>query len=228
MTLLVRFTWITTTPLAIHSGLARAGGTDRAVRASGNAGALCPELPGEAVKGAIREAAERILRWRGKNSESEKPDRSVPTHPALNRLFAPDWTAGSSARYFFSGVETSQGSTVSLSATKIDQDTGTAAHNTLRMIEVWNGEIRFEVTVRAEHGDWKPGGSDHRDLCLLLMAIASVETIGSGWGVGWGGLKIHDLKYTSGSGGETQTMEAALRDHDIRKDFDFWIGDASS
>jgi CRISPR/Cas system CSM-associated protein Csm3 (group 7 of RAMP superfamily) len=167
-------------------------------------GTAVPELPGEAVKAVIREAAERILRWGKKNTKPghQEPGRSTPTHSALARLFAPQWTEQdadrSPARYFFRGATgkpaTRPGTAncmelMEITSTRIDLASGTAAHNSLRTIEVWKPDIDFDLVVTGESGDWT-AGRDRTDLHLLLMAILCADSIGGGWGSGRGGLAL--------------------------------------
>ena len=203
MSVSIEFTWKTTTSLGIHTGLARAGSVDRAVRTRKNgAGRELPEIPGEAVKAVIREAAERMLRWQKENQDKEEPDRSVPTHPTLARLFAPQWVLPpaneTNTSYLYRGatVDVSTGpepTRMEQSATSINPATGAAANNTLRTIEVWKKGIRFKVNIRAEGGDWSDGSTDRKDLFFLLKAIACADTIGGGWGIGRGGIQLEDL-----------------------------------
>lgn len=202
MTLTISFTWETTTPMGIHTGLARAGGVDQVVRARKTVdGILLPEIPGEAVKAVIREAAERILRWQGINKEADDPDRSIPKLPVLARLFARQWVPKekdrSDALYFFRGTRgdlATEHEKMEQAGTKIDPLTGTAAHNTLRTVEAWKPKTEFQVQIRGENGNWSSGTQDHKDLCLLLMAIVCVDSVGGGWGIGRGGVKIKDLR----------------------------------
>jgi len=201
MNVTISFTWTTKTPLRIHTGLARAGSVDRAVRARDGR----PVLPGEAVKASIREAAERILRWQGKNTVLEKKDSSIPTHPALFRLFAPH-SAGanspsSSARYFYRSALASkvpddlQNGRMEITSTAIDDERGTSEDNMLRSFELWRPGIQFGVTIKGTGGDWSESKPDRNDLSLLLMSIAAVDVIGGGWGIGCGELSISNLKY---------------------------------
>jgi CRISPR/Cas system CSM-associated protein Csm3 (group 7 of RAMP superfamily) len=200
-TLDITFTWQTTSPLSIHTGAARAGGVDRAVRMrraineSIGVNQGRPELPGEAIKAAIREAAERILRWRQVPFASEETDaRSIPRHPALARLFAPQWTATrSTARYWFHSSLATEHTPFETTSTSIDPQTGIALESTLRSVELWNFPIDFKVEIDALGGDWSPRNPDREDLFLLLMAITAVDSIGGAWGTGRGEVKLTSL-----------------------------------
>lgn len=197
MNLTVSFTWTTKTPLRIHTGMARAGGVDRMVRTRDGK----PVLPGEAVKAAIREAAERILRWQKKNTAEESDKSSLPEHPALKRLFAPHAGGSPQARYFFRGSEAITGAgdhpvgKMEVTSTAIEDKTGVADDSKLRSIELWRPGIKFKIEVEGINGDWVDGKPDFADLKLLLMSVAAVDAIGGGWGVGCGELIISDLKY---------------------------------
>ena len=195
----ITFSWETTSPLSVHTGLAQAGGVDRTVRKRKG----LPELPGEAVKAAIREAAERILRWRSKNKELEQPGRSIPTHQALMRLFAPQWAQaggnGPMALYLFRGsignavVPQNSMEPMEITSTSINLNTGTAASSSLRTVEVWRRGIRFDSQIDGVNGDWSVGKRDRIDLHLLLMAILCADSIGGGWGVGRGELAVRSI-----------------------------------
>ena len=200
MILTIKFTWTTRTPLRIHTGMARAGSVDRTVRARDRK----PVLPGEAVKASIREAAERILRWQSKSTLAEKRDTSIPTHPALQRLFAPESVKGnysahaSPARYYFRSCVASyvpSNDRMEITSTAINDETGTAQDNMLRTIELWRPGIVFDNVIETTGGDWRDGKPDRLDLSLLLMAITAVDAIGGGWGVGCGELGLSGLNY---------------------------------
>jgi CRISPR/Cas system CSM-associated protein Csm3 (group 7 of RAMP superfamily) len=214
MNVIVEFTWTTKTPLRVHTGLARSGGVDRAVRERNDS----PVLPGEAVKAAIREAAERILRWQGKYKMKEEEARSIPMHPLLLRIFAPHSASSdgamSSARYFFrSSIATKESiiDKMEVTSTAINEETGTSKDNMLRSIEIWRPGIQFDLEIEGVNGDWSVGRLDHKDLCLLLMAIAATDAIGGGWGIGCGELALSDLKYRVelASGGSYTSVETS-------------------
>jgi CRISPR/Cas system CSM-associated protein Csm3 (group 7 of RAMP superfamily) len=199
MNLTIKFTWTTKTPLRIHTGMARAGSVDRTVRERDGK----PVLPGEAVKASIREAAERILRWQKNSLSAEKNDASIPTHPVLQRLFAPNSVSScakaSSARYYFrssvAASDVQQNDRMEITSTAINDETGTSAHNMLRSVELWRPGIKFDIEIEGTSGDWSDGSPDRIDLSLLFMAIAAVDSIGGGWGIGCGELSLSDLKY---------------------------------
>src|SRR5881397_143318 len=88
MNLAIQCHWKLLGPLHAGTGLSRGGYADRLIRrdADGN-----PFLPGDAVKGAIRMSAERLLRWLHPQFPiREEEDKSLPTHPILRRIFQPD------------------------------------------------------------------------------------------------------------------------------------------
>jgi CRISPR/Cas system CSM-associated protein Csm3 (group 7 of RAMP superfamily) len=232
MNVSINFVWVTTSLLAVHTGLARAGGVDRTVRKRRKGQKEVPELPGEAVKAVIREAAERILRWQNKNTNLEKPDQSIPTDPAIARLFAPQWGEGlgsqSKARYFFGGALGESGTEqdgvvgsmelLEITSTKIDQTTGTAADNTLRSVESWKPGVQFKLQIEGVDGDWSAGSPDLKDLHLLLMAILSADAIGGGWSIGRGGLSLSKIECRTDAG-QVVDIAAILRGDPSNRDF---------
>src|SRR5437763_10669223 len=80
-------TWRVRASIHIGTGLSRNGIADRIVRLDPATRQPC--LPGDAVKGAIRGLAERVVRWLAPTTNSESEEHSIPAHPALVRLFAP-------------------------------------------------------------------------------------------------------------------------------------------
>src|ERR1039458_4207656 len=97
-------TWSFRSQFHIGTGLS-GGGADRAVRkrtilrdddepdestsAVVRGPRTIPEVSGDAIKGAIRGSAERMVRWLIHPRElPEQEDNSWPRHPALRRIFA--------------------------------------------------------------------------------------------------------------------------------------------
>jgi CRISPR/Cas system CSM-associated protein Csm3 (group 7 of RAMP superfamily) len=159
-----------------------------------------PELRGEAIKAAIREAAERILRWRKFEFAKEESARSVPDHPAVARLFAPQWArTPSPARYWFHSSVAESGTPFETTSTSIDSQSGVAQEATLRSFELWREGIEFKVEITATGSDWTVGTKDREDLWLLLMAVMAVDSIGGAWGTGRGELELVDLKVSDES-----------------------------
>src|ERR1039458_4197280 len=79
----VKFHWKFAGPLHVGVGLSAAGYADRLVRLLNG----MPQIPGEAVKGAIRGSAERIARWLEGIEGAEAEDNSAPRNRVLQRLF---------------------------------------------------------------------------------------------------------------------------------------------
>src|SRR5271157_3886157 len=135
--LLVTWNWNVSTPLHIGSGFSRAGFVDRCVRLEGDRAVI----PSEAVKGAIRGAAEQLARWLGSQVTENEAD-SIPRIPVLQRLFAPD---EHKSLYRFCGcVSANAVSAFSVSSTKINSETRSAEDNTLRTIEMLPRGMRFD------------------------------------------------------------------------------------
>src|SRR4051794_299744 len=82
--------WSLEGPLHAGTGLSRGGFADRLIcrRSDGTA-----FLRGDAVKGAIRMSAERLLHWLVPDAEPEDEDKSFPKNAVLRRIFQPDESA---------------------------------------------------------------------------------------------------------------------------------------
>jgi len=188
----ITFSWKTTTALALRTGHA-SGGLDAMVRVRNGK----PEIPGEAVKGAIREAAERLLRWQGKLSGREKDSSPwPPPSEQLRRIFASDLAQHEGRPRVFYKFNAATGSTVrrlSVSSTAIETSTGVARDETLRLLEYWSLGIDFNLSVDGRNGEWETGTRDYNDLLLLLAAIVSVTAVGGDQGTGNGQVSIPEL-----------------------------------
>lgn len=188
----IEFVWKTASPLAIRSGHA-SGALDAAVRSRDGK----PEIPGEAVKGAIREAAERLLRWQSKLTVTE--DDGSPWFPPterLRRIFAcgsPGRRNEPHAFYKFNTTVGSKALRLRLSSTAIHTETGTAKDETLRTLEYWAKDIVFNVRIDGRNGQWRKGGKDYEDLQLLLAAILSTTAVGGDQGSGSGWVDVQNL-----------------------------------
>lgn len=190
MNIELKVAWSFNGPLHVGTGLSRPGVADRTFRVDAEGR---PYIPGDAVKGAIRGAAERITRWLIEGVEDEAEDHSTPKHPALRRLFLPP-RQGSGFYRFFPAIYRDGGSPASISTTAINRETGIAKDETLRTIENWSGGSRFEVTIRGLGGDWESVGSeDYKDLPLLTAAIVSADFVGGGKATGHGACQVQPL-----------------------------------
>jgi len=151
-----------------------------------------PFIPGDAVKGAIRGSAERLVRWLGVVL-GEEEDNSAPKHPALRRLFASGGD-GPGIRFepakFLGG-----GELVRVSQTAINSDTGVARHATLRVSESWSPGAEFHVTATGRAAALKP---DSDEILLLTAAIVGVEQVGGRRSVGAGGVELSNLSISGG------------------------------
>jgi CRISPR/Cas system CSM-associated protein Csm3 (group 7 of RAMP superfamily) len=178
----LNFHWTFTGPLHMGTGLSAAGYADRLVRLVNGV----PQIPGEAVKGAIRGSAERIARWLEGIEELEAEDNSAPRNRVLQRLFA---SGEKAAFYRFQGANfTGGGTKTRVSATAIGEN-GVALDETLRTVEVWSRGADFEVVIRGYQGSWDDEQTDDwRDLLFLKAAIMATEGLGGKKGIGYGQL----------------------------------------
>jgi len=195
----IEWRWKTKGQFHIGSGIGRVGYADSVLRSDGNGNIF---IPGDAVKGAIREGAERLLHWLLPARSKDAPKLSFPDHPILEGIFAPK-------RYkpfyrFFPGKHHGADSMCPAS-TAIDNQTGVADDTTLRILETLAPGVEFDVSVTGEGGDWLPpdashpvGGdkkltSDQLDVLFLLAALLAVEAIGGKKGIGHGEVAVEGL-----------------------------------
>jgi CRISPR/Cas system CSM-associated protein Csm3 (group 7 of RAMP superfamily) len=178
----VKFHWKFAGPLHVGVGLSAAGYADRLVRLLNG----MPQIPGEAVKGAIRGSAERIARWLEGIEGAEAEDNSAPRNRVLQRLFA---SGEKAAFYRFQAARfAAGGAKATVSATAIG-DNGVALDETLRTVEVWSRGADFEVVIRGYSGCWDDEQADDwRDLLFLKAAILATEGLGGKKGIGYGQL----------------------------------------
>lgn len=192
----ITFSWKTTTSLAIRTGHA-GWAVDAVVRGRNGA----PEIPGEAVKGAIREAAERLLRWSGRLTVREEGSPWFPPTPQLRRIFACDLAHSPGKPHplykFNSAVgkprEAQLTDKMNVSSTAIRTGIGVAQDETLRSFEYWKEGIHFTVSVAGWNGEWSQGKQDFDDLLFLLAAITSVTSVGGNQGTGSGQVSIDEF-----------------------------------
>ena len=179
-------------PLHLGTGLSQAGVADRTI---GLDAKNEPILRGEAVKGAIRGSAERLLRWLVPqfSEQEEQDDHSLPPLPTLERIFR---GGGKPPFYRFdAGVYQDGGKLQQIAATRIESQTGVAANQTLRILQSWTPGARFQITLRGFQGQWADlGHTDFQDLTLLLTALVCTDAIGGRKGSGHGGLQISQLR----------------------------------
>jgi len=142
------------------------------------------EIPGDAVKGAIRLSAERLLRWYVPSLSGEETDEEAPLcHSALRRIFASETGKNGPVRYRFQPAVTNitNNDSFRTAATAINWHTGTAENETLRTTENLKTGAEFEVTITAAglsliHGDLQVLTS----AILLTTAIGAKRTSGLG------------------------------------------------
>ncbi len=211
-TLTLACTWQLDGPLHVGTGLSRSGYADRLIRRDF---ANRSFIPGDAVKGAIRMSAERLLRWLVPECEAEEDDKSFPTHPVLRRLFQP---VDSGVYYRFEPARdwSQKNEPYRISTTAIDRDSHTARGTTLRTIEASSRLSEFGVRVVGEGGEWLETGSrDWHDGCFLAAALVAADAIGAKRGVGYGRLLIRDFLATGCADladlGSAETVKALQR-----------------
>lgn len=194
----VTWTWVLESPLHAGAGLSRPGVADRLIQRDANNG---PTVRGDAVKGALRMAAEQVADWLGapQQYESNAEPRSWP----LARLFGGDARARFGVNWL-----ASTDTTAVLASTSIERDTGRAKDQTLRKIEVLapGSKINATVAVTLEKTD------DPLLLATLLVAaVGAAENLGGKAGIGWGRLRVEDLTLKSPLGDTTDDAVRANR-----------------
>jgi CRISPR/Cas system CSM-associated protein Csm3 (group 7 of RAMP superfamily) len=180
----ITWKWCFSGALQIGTGLAKAGDADRLIRLENGQ----PFIPGDAVKGAIRGSAERLVRWLGAVLP-EDDDSSTPKHPALIRLFA---SGGDGPWIRFEPASfVSGGKLMHVSQTAIYPDTGAARHASLRISESWSRGAEFEVKATGRGVALTPRSDE---ILLLAAAIVGVEQVGGRRGIGAGAVELRDLR----------------------------------
>ena len=194
----VAWTWESTSPLHVGSGLSQPGVADSLVQRdrAGN-----PIIPGEAVKGALRMAAEQVAAWLGEEQDYGTAGNAEPTVWPLVRLFGGEGAGRCTAATLVKPSKShGNGSPSSpppasderphvFTSTAIDRRTGTARNDTLRKTEFVPRGLRFEARYTAGVTD---GETDVVET-LLLAALAAVESVGGKAGIGWGRMKLVEL-----------------------------------
>ena len=191
----VTWKWKTASPLHVGSGLSRLGVADSLVQRDHEGNAV---IHGEAVKGALRMAAEQVVAWLGKPQTYPETDTAEPRLWPLARLFGGDTVARCTAATLLlntdsqendsrSDHQTSSGKRAQIFAsTAIDRATGTALEHTLRKTEIMPRGLRFEASYTATVA------SDEVQVVetLLVTALASAEAVGGKAGIGWGRMDL--------------------------------------
>jgi CRISPR/Cas system CSM-associated protein Csm3 (group 7 of RAMP superfamily) len=177
----ITFTWKVDAPLHVGTGISRAGGADRTIRRRGEEAIL----PGDAVKGALRGAAEQIESWLlGEDKIADTGN--VPTNHVLRRIFAGRHSPGEEPILFrFKPASSSQAKhdVSRLSFTRIDES-GVAEDNTLRVIEAANRGVEFKIEIQC-FAPGEPASIDD-DLLFLGACILATEAVAGKKALGWG------------------------------------------
>lgn len=158
-----------------------------------------PMVHGEAIKGAVRMAAERIACWLGAPQTRDTDATTEPCHPLFQVLFG-----GDGEHHYGGRLEPIDDRGTLLSSTAIDACSGTADDKTLRTIEVLGAGAIIHGTCTL----WLPADDRFASaaLTLLAAAIAAVEGIGANVGVGRGRLTLESA-FLSEEGGESRPLE---------------------
>jgi CRISPR/Cas system CSM-associated protein Csm3 (group 7 of RAMP superfamily) len=215
----LKFSWTFSGPLHVGTGMSRIGGADRLIRLSGDT----PYIPGEAVKGAVRGAAERLAHWlTPPDAPAEAPRRdtdSTPRHPVLRRIFAPASAWSGAAYYRFNPAKLSlETETIELASTAINHDTGAALRHTLRLVQAVSAGACFKGAITAYAEDWSTPECQ-ADLMFLCAALAATDAVGGKKGAGYGQVACVIQECGAGQGkvvdwcdlGKTCTIEMLQR-----------------
>lgn len=198
----VAWTWRSTSPLHVGSGLSRPGVADSLVQRDREGNAV---IHGDAVKGALRMSAEQIVAWMGAPQEERYAEQgnAEPRLWPLARLFGGDAQARCTPARV---VEQADGKVDArarqvFSATAIDRVTGVARDKTLRMTEIVPQGLRFGASYTASVADDEVDATE----TLMLAALASVDSIGGKAGIGWGRVALDKVTVTVGGEKRCQT-----------------------
>ena len=199
-------TWKIVSPLHIGAGTARAGLVDSLVRRGPG---QKPEIPGDAVKLAIRQSAERLARWvtPALANQPEKND-SISLHPVLRRIFTPDFCRTEPAPtvcYRFRTATYASSNipfTFLAASTAINEDNGVAQAESLRIFEHWERNLRFEVELEVRGAIAPPAAgalfSSQADLEVLCLALLLADSVGGKRGIGCGAIECSHFTFRSG------------------------------
>ena len=184
-------------PFHLGTGLSQPGVADRTIGLDKEGQ---PVLRGDAVKGAIRSSAERLVRWlltpkqAGEELE-EQDDHSLPPAGSLDRIFR-GGASETAAFYRFDAAKFLGGGQLQqIASTRIDPKTGVAANQTLRILQSWTPGARFRISIRGFQGNWdQPTHADYFDLTLLVAALVCTGSLGGRKGSGHGALQLSSLQ----------------------------------
>ncbi|MEM5787079.1 MAG: RAMP superfamily CRISPR-associated protein [Syntrophobacteraceae bacterium] len=194
-TMLLECIWTIEGPLMIGTGQSRAGYADSIVRTKSGEGT--PIIPGDAVKGAIRQSAELLSRWlmNDGNSRSHRmDDESFPNNPVVRRIFAPAYYE---PFYRFGCKVKENKGKMRFTSTAIEPDSGAAKDHSLRVQEIGTPLSAYTVTITGRGGKWSdPESTDSFDLVFLSAAVLSTEAVGGRKGSGFGRIKVSGMSCT--------------------------------
>lgn len=189
------WTWELCSPLHCGSGVSCPNTADRLVSRDGQGK---PYIPGDAVKGALRMAAEQIIAWLSKPKESVyQGNTAEPRCKLLASLF------GGRARSHFEPARLqSEQQILRLASTAIDHQTGVAKKDTLRTVEAVAAGAKFSAACSVWLEPTSPSKEikEEPSLTLLLAALAAAEAIGGKAGIGWGQVKVEEVTLKTDDG----------------------------
>jgi len=184
--LTIEFTWIVSSRLHVGSGLSRLGYADRCLQVDDKG---IVRYTGDAVKGAIRQSAEAVLRWLIPGVPEEDNEDSAPPPGVLRRIFQ-SRESGKYWRFEMPEIERLSGMATTYSSTAINSQSGVAMTDTLRTKETWDRGARVHGRITGfninPHTNWA-------DAMLLIAAIASTEQIGGSRGTGLGEVLLESI-----------------------------------
>ena len=177
------WTWVLESPLHVGSGMAEAGRADRLI-ARGPDGK--PYIPADAVKGALRMAAEQVVGWlTGAQPEYIEGEPNEPRQLPLALCFG-----GSGTIHYKRGSLENDVEPRCLSSTALDPSTGSALDNTLRIIEVVPPGACFRTGAIV----WAAESELDTLKSLLLAALGACERVGGKAGIGWGRVRPENVR----------------------------------
>lgn len=180
----LRWTWELRSPLHCGSGLSRAGHADRLVQFDEHGN---PIIVGDAVKGALRMAAEQVVAWIDAPQQYRSADAwlAEPRSRPLALVFGGDAMA-----HFEPARLVGEAEPGVFTSTAIYPRSGTAREKTLRTTEFVPPGARCASSASVAVDD----ADAEAVTTLLVAALAAVEHVGAKAGIGWGAVQLADLE----------------------------------
>lgn len=186
----IKWVWKLKGQFHIGTGIGRVGYADSILRKDGEGNFF---IPGDAVKGAVRESAERLMHWLLPDREKNEPSTSFPDLPLLKSVFAPQ-PEKTFYRFYPGRPFGAIPSIMCPASTAIKNANGVADDATLRITETLAPDVTFHVSLTGENGTWNTENiSDKMTVLFLLASILVTESIGGKKGVGHGEVTVGSL-----------------------------------